>query len=50
MKRYKNLKRNFIKSWDKHCHKFTTHFTASRTQPRTVASLEAIMQEKKEPL
>jgi hypothetical protein len=37
-------------SWSDLCHEFTTHFTASRTQPKTVASLEAIVQGKREPL
>jgi len=47
---FKNLRRNSIDSWSDLCHEFTTHFTASRTQPKTVASLEAIVQGKSEPL
>jgi len=47
---FKNLRRNFIDSWRDLCHKFTTHFTASRTQPKTKVSLKAIVQEKSEPL
>jgi len=47
---FKNLRRNFIDSWSDLCHEFTTHFTASRTQPKTVASLEAIVQGKSKPL
>jgi len=47
---FKNLKRNSIDSWSDLCYQFTTHFTASRTQPKTVASLEAIVQGKSEPL
>jgi len=47
---FKNLRRNSIESWSELCYEFTTHFTASRTQPKTVASLEAIVQGKSEPL
>jgi len=47
---FKNLRRNSIDSWSDLCYEFTTHFTASRTQPKTVASLEAIVQGKIEPL
>jgi hypothetical protein len=47
---FKNLGRNSIDSWSDLCHKFTTRFSASRTQPKTVASLEAIVQGKSEPL
>jgi len=47
---FKNLRRNFIDTWGDLCHEFTTHFTASRTQPKTVASLEAIVQGRSEPL
>jgi hypothetical protein len=47
---FKNLRRNSINSWSDLCHEFTTHFTASRTQPKTVASLEAIVQGRNEPL
>ena len=47
---FKNLQRNSIDSWSDLCYEFTTHFTASRTQPKTVASLEAIAQGKSEPL
>jgi len=47
---FKNLRRNFIDLWSDLCYEFTTHFTASRTQPKTVASLEAIVQGKSEPL
>jgi hypothetical protein len=47
---FKNLRRNSINSWNDLCHEFTTHFTASRTQPKTVASLEAIVQGRNEPL
>jgi hypothetical protein len=35
---------------ERFCHEFTTHFTASRTQPKTMASLEAIVQGRNEPL
>jgi len=45
---FKNLRRNSIDSWDDLCHEFTAHFTASRTQSKTVASLEAISQGKSE--
>jgi hypothetical protein len=47
---FKNLRRNSIDSWRDLCYEFTTHFTASRTQPKTMASLEAIVQGKSEPL
>jgi len=47
---FKNLRRNSIDSWSILCHEFITHFTASRTQPKMVASLEAIFQGKREPL
>jgi hypothetical protein len=47
---FKNLRRNSINSWSDLCHEFTTHFTASRTQLKTVASLEAIVQGRNEPL
>jgi len=47
---FKNLRRNSIDTWGDLCHEFTTHFTASRTQPKTVASLEAIVQGRSEPL
>jgi len=47
---FKNLRRNSIDSWGYLCHEFTTHFTASRTHTKTVASLEAIVQGKSEPL
>jgi len=46
---FKNLRRNSIDSWSDIYYVFTTHFTASRTQPQTVASLEAIVQGKCEP-
>jgi len=47
---FKNLRTNSIDSWSDLSHEFTTHFTVSRTQPKTVASLEAIVQGKSEPL
>jgi hypothetical protein len=47
---FKNLRRNSIDSWSDLCNEFTTHFTASRTQPKMVASLEAIVQGRSEPL
>ena len=47
---YKNLRRNSIGSWDELVHEFTAHFTASRTHPKTVASLEAIAQRRTEAL
>jgi len=47
---FKNLRRNSIDTWGDFCHEFTTHFKASRTQPKTVASLEAIVQGRSEPL
>jgi len=47
---FKNLRRKSIDSWSDLCHEFTTHFTVSRSQPKTVASLEAILQGKREPL
>jgi len=47
---FKNLRRNSIDSWSDLCHQFITHFTASRTQLKTVASLEANVQRKSEPL
>jgi hypothetical protein len=43
-------KENSIDSWDDLCHEFTAHFTASRTQPKIVASFKAIVQGKNEPL
>jgi len=46
---FQNLRRN-RDSWDDLCHEFTAHFTAWRAQPKTVASLEAIVQGKSEPL
>jgi len=45
-----NLRRNYIDSWDDLGQEFTAHFTASRIQPKTAASLEAIVQGKNEPL
>jgi len=36
---FKNLRINSIDTWGHLCHEFTTHFTASMTQPETVASL-----------
>jgi len=47
---FKNQKRNSIDSWDDLCYEFTAHFTASRTQPKTVVSLESTIQGKSEPL
>jgi len=47
---FKNLRRNSIDSWSDLCHEFTTYFNASRTQPKRVAFLEAIIQGKSEPL
>jgi len=47
---FKNLRRNSIDSWSDLCDEFTTHFIASRTHPKTVASLEAIVQGKSKPL
>jgi len=47
---FKNLPRNSIDSWSDLCDEFTTQFTASRTQRKTVASLEAIIQGKNQPL
>jgi len=47
---FKNLRRNSIDSWSDLCDEFTTHITASRTHTKTVASLEAIVQGKSEPL
>ena len=47
---FKNLRRNSIDSWSDHYHEFRTHFTASRTQPKTVASLKSIVQGKNKPL
>jgi len=47
---FKNLRINFIDSWGDLCHEFTTHFTTLRTHPKMVASLEAIVQGKREPL
>jgi len=47
---FKNLRRNSIDSWSDLCHEFTTHFIASRTQLKMVASLEAIVQGKSKPL
>ena len=47
---FKNLRRNSLDSWSDLCHEFTTHFTASRTQPKIVVSLEAIVQGKSKPL
>jgi hypothetical protein len=48
--RFKNLRRNSIDSWSDLCYEFTTYFTAPRTQPKSMASLEAIVQGKSEPL
>jgi hypothetical protein len=39
---FKNLRRNSIGSWGDLCHEFTTHFTASRTQQKMVASLAIV--------
>jgi len=47
---FKNLRRNSIDSWSDLCHEFTTRFTESRMQPKTVASLEDIVQGKSESL
>jgi hypothetical protein len=47
---FKKLRRNSIDSWSDLYNEFTTHFTASRTQPKTIASLEAIVQGRSEPL
>lgn len=42
--------RNSIGSWSDLCYEFTTHFTASRTQPKMVATLKVIVQARNEPL
>lgn len=47
---FKNLRRNSIDSWSDLCYEFMTHFTASRTQPKKVASLKAIIRGKSEAL
>jgi hypothetical protein len=47
---FKKLRRNSIESWSDLYNEFTTHFTASRTQPKMIASLEAIVQGRSEPL
>lgn len=47
---YKNLMRNSIDLWEDICHEFTAYLIVSRTQPKTVVSLKAIMQGKNEPL
>jgi hypothetical protein len=47
---FKNLRRNSIDSWSDLCDEFTTHSTASRTQLKTEASLEAVVQGKSERL
>jgi hypothetical protein len=47
---FKNLRRNSINLWSDLCYEFITHFTTSRTQPKTLASLEAIVQGRSEPL
>ncbi|MCH83027.1 hypothetical protein A2U01_0003841 [Trifolium medium] len=41
---YKSLPPGSIDSSRGHCHQFTAHFTASRRQPKTEATLEAIVQ------
>ena len=43
------LKEKLHRLMERPLHEFTTHFTASRTQPKTVAPLEAIVQGKSEP-
>ncbi|MCI43621.1 hypothetical protein A2U01_0064859, partial [Trifolium medium] len=47
---YKSLPPGSIDSWTELCRLFTAHFTASRRQPKTEASLEAIIQRVGEPL
>lgn len=42
-KLFVTIQRNSIDSWSDLCDEFTTHFTASRTQPKKVASFEAIL-------
>jgi hypothetical protein len=47
---YKSLPPGSITSWGQLCTLFSRHFTASRRHPKTVASLEAIVQKENEPL
>ncbi|MCI70988.1 hypothetical protein A2U01_0092251, partial [Trifolium medium] len=47
---YKNLPPESITSWNNLREQFTRHFTASRAQPKTKATLEAIYKGKDEPL
>jgi len=47
---YKNFKRNSVDSWDELHHEFTVHFTTSKTQPKMIVSLEAVIQGKNESL
>jgi len=44
---FKNFWRNSIDSWSDLFDEFTTHFTASRTQPKTVAFLGSHRSRKK---
>jgi hypothetical protein len=47
---YKSLAPGSITSWSQLCQLFSRHFTASRRHPKTVASLEAIIQKEYESL
>lgn len=40
---YKNLNRISIESWDELCHELIAKFSTSKTQLKTVVSLEAIV-------
>jgi hypothetical protein len=46
---FKNLRRNSIDLWSDLCYEFITHFNASRTQPKTVASLKSLFKERANP-
>jgi len=46
----KGLEDNPLNSWKELCDEFASHFTARRKQPKTMAVLNVIIQEKKETL
>ncbi|GAU22978.1 hypothetical protein TSUD_98070 [Trifolium subterraneum] len=47
---FKKLPKGSIDSWRRLCEVFTSHFATRKRQPKTVASLSAIVQDKKETL
>lgn len=45
---FEGLQDNYIDSWKELCEEFTSHFTARRKQPNTMAPLNVVIQGKKE--